>query len=132
MRAFLFLIGIGFCLGLGAEEQATISIFRLQDGRTLEAIRFAAAGDEGARVFMLTTVEGARITIGEKEIKSREERVVLLSELPSKGREQIQSTRRADANARAVSREEAEIEEKNKHAIATHVRKEIDARIAVR
>lgn len=114
----------------GADDQAIVTTFELTDGRTLEAIRFAAAGDEGAKTFMLTTLEGERKTIAEKDIASRRERIVPISELPPTARAQVRAVKKADSDARAASDEDAKAAQIKNQAIAAIVRKEIDARIA--
>jgi hypothetical protein len=117
---------------LAAKEQATISTFTLKDGRAIDAIRFAAAGDDGSKIFMITTVDGERLKINEADIVSRTEKKMLLSELSEKARGQIQSVRAADTTARANARDEDVSRESSKKDIAVSVRNDLEARIVLR
>jgi chromosome segregation ATPase len=128
----LYLVLSGAPFLFGAEDQATVTTFVLADGKSVEAIRFASAGEEGARTFLITTLDGERKSISESDIVKRKERIALLSELPAKAREQIQSVKKASAKARAANQDDAKIENQKNQDVAAIVRKEIEARIVYR
>lgn len=131
-RLLLYVLLSGTPFVFGAEDQATITTFELTDGKSLEAIRFASAGEEGARTFLITTMNGERRSIPESDIVAKKERIALLSELPAKAREQILSVKKADAKARVAHHDDAKAENQKNQEVAAIVRKEIEARIVYR
>jgi predicted nucleic acid-binding Zn-ribbon protein len=110
---------------LTAEEQITVSIFKMKDGRAIESVKFAAVGDEGAKIFMLKTTAGERVTVAEADVESRSEKRIPVSELPASA-----ETQKADApKATAATPDQSETKQNQK---LTAVKKDIDARTALR
>ena len=127
MKIILLCAAVSLASYVTAEEQVTVTIFTMKDGRTLEAIRFASIGDEGARTFALKTMEGERLTVAEEDVASRSERRVPISGLSDKARAQLQHS--TDVTAHTATREDSDAQNQKQIAAA---RKDVDARIAVR
>src|SRR5438067_10295440 len=79
MKPLLISVALLLTFCVFAEEKVTV--FKMKDGRTIEAVRIAAVGDEGERTFTLKTTTGERVMVMEADVESRIEKKVARGEL---------------------------------------------------
>ena len=124
MKSILFSAIVLLSLCARAEEKVTINVFKMKDGRVLEALRVATVGDEGSRTFTLKTTTGERVMVMEADIESRSEKKVAKEELPET------ATAAAPVKAPAAKPKDEDDGKKSQKLDAVH--KDVDARIAFR
>jgi len=125
MKSILFVAFVLLSLGAGAEEKVTVNVFKMKDGRVLEAIRVASVGEEGTRTFTLKTTTGERVMVMEADIESRSEKKIAKEELPET------ATAAAPAKTPTAAKPKDEDDGKKSQKLDA-VHKDVDARIALR
>ena len=87
----------------GGEEPAKVTVFELTGGGKIEALRYSAIGSASLKVYVVTALDGRKLTLLEKDLATRSEEMRPLEQFPEAARQEILKARAAAAVARAAA-----------------------------
>ncbi|MCY3022679.1 MAG: hypothetical protein NTW87_27180 [Planctomycetota bacterium] len=107
-------------LAAAGEEPVTVTTFALKDGRKVEALRYVTFSAGDFKTFVVTALDGKKLTLLGKDVASQQEELVPFDKLPEAARQDVAKVRAAAAAARAA----AEARAADEKAVAAAKRRE--------
>ena len=129
MKVYLLSIALLFSLPCFCVDEQPINVitFELQGGKKIDVLSFSSLSSGDLRSFSVTTTDGKKLLLLDKDIVSRKEERVPLAKLPEGARKELQRIRAVAAASRA----EADAQAAEQKALIGVKRRENDARAAV-
>ena len=109
----------------GREELVKVTVFTLEDGSEVQALRFTMLESEGVTRYTITLLDGTKLKLSSSEVASRSEVPLRLRDLPERAQMEIKMAE--EARAAALSRPDTgSVEPANRELIVAK-RRENDA-----
>jgi hypothetical protein len=110
-----------------ADDTVAMTVFQTKDGKTFDALRYAAFHSGDLKTYVITTLDGKKLLLLETDVLTTKQEQVALEKLPEDVRANVKKMRAAETAARA----EADAYAAQQKVVAAAKRKENDAQAAV-